>query len=190
LFVERLEDRRMLIAGVTVITHGAQIALFGDPGLPDWTVTMGQAILDRADGALTGRNQGSLFQSDPATGQWRAVGDAAWINSNTIDDQIVLLYDWADESGFFEDGWLEAAADNLYASLLCSTSLGAYQSGTDMAATAGGAGARLVLSGDRGGVLNSRRGAVCTRFPRPHDRSGDYPRSPSGRADERSRVRR
>jgi hypothetical protein len=170
LSVEHLEDRRMLVAGVTVITHGAQFAAFGDPGLPDWTVTMGQAILDRADGALTGRNQGSLFQNDQATGLWRAVGDAAWINSNTVDDQIVLLYEWADESAVLENGWLEAAADHLYSSLLSLNQnlAGAIQGKSffEAAVDAGSGGGLLDLhfiGHSRGGVLNSR---VAERFAR------------------------
>jgi hypothetical protein len=44
LFAERLESR-FLLAGVTVISHGFQTADVA----PDWSITMGQAILDRAD---------------------------------------------------------------------------------------------------------------------------------------------
>lgn len=164
LLVERLEDRRMLVAGVTVITHGAQF--FG--GLPDWTVAMGQAILDRADGDLAGRNVGSIFQHNPATGQWAPVGAAAWNNSNSVSDQIVLLYDWSDESATLADGWLEAAADNLYASLLAVNDnlAGALHdiSFFDAALAAGGGGGLLdfhFIGHSRGGVLNS---LVAERF--------------------------
>lgn len=157
----------MLAAGVTVITHGAQFSA----GLPDWTVTMGQAILDRADGALTGRNVGSLFQHDPANGQWRAVGDAAWQNNNSPNDHIVLLYDWTAESGTLADGWLEAAADNLFASLLAVNSNlpGALQT-TSFFATAlaaGGDGGLLNLhfiGHSRGGVLNSLVGERFDKY--------------------------
>jgi hypothetical protein len=162
--VETLEDRRLLVAGVTVITHGAQ--LFG--GLPDWTVSMGQAILDRADGTLTGRNVGSMFQHNVATGQWTPVGAAAWTNSNQPADHIVLIYDWSEESATFADGWLEAAADNLFASLLAvNENLGGAVQGTsflDAALAAGGGGGLLdlhLIGHSRGGVLNS---LVAERF--------------------------
>jgi hypothetical protein len=166
LALEHLEDRRVLAAGVTVITHGAQFT----GGLPDWTVTMGQAILDRADGALTTRNVGSLLQHNPATGQWQAVGNAAWTNSNSQNDHIVLLYDWSDESATFADGWLEAAADNLFASLLSvNNSLAGGLQGTsffDAAVAGGGGGGQLelhLIGHSRGAVLNS---LVAARFDR------------------------
>jgi hypothetical protein len=166
LALEHLEDRRVLAAGVTVITHGAQFS----GGLPDWTVTMGQAILDRADGALTSRNVGSLFQHNPATDQWQTVGDAAWTNSNSQNDHIVLLYDWSDESATFADGWLEAAADNLFAGLLSvNNSLTGGLQGTSFfeAAVAGGEGGGQLdlhlIGHSRGAVLNS---LVAARFDR------------------------
>jgi hypothetical protein len=166
LALEHLEDRRVLAAGVTVITHGAQFS----GGLPDWTVTMGQAILDRADGALTTRSVGSLLQHNPTSGQWQAVGNAAWTNSNSQNDHIVLLYDWSDESATFADGWLEAAADNLFASLL---SVNDYLTGGlqgtsffDTAVAGGGGGGLLdlhLIGHSRGAVLNS---LVAARFDR------------------------
>ncbi len=101
------------MSGVTVITHG-----FNTSGsIFDWTVSLGQAILDRADGPLTDRSVGSLYRHDPETGQWQPFADDVWTNNNSPDDQIVLIYDWADDSALFQDGWLEAAADNLFASL-------------------------------------------------------------------------
>jgi hypothetical protein len=164
LCIELLEDRRVLTAGVTIITHGAQFS----SGLPDWTVTMGQAVLDRADGARADRSAGSLFQHDPGSGQWRAVGDAAWINSNSPADQIVLLYDWSSESLTTDDGWIDAAADNLFASLLApNDNLPGALHGTsffDAALAAGGGGGLLdfhFIGHSRGGVLNS---LVAERF--------------------------
>ncbi len=116
---EFLEQRCLLSgsgAGVTVITHGFQTSV----GIPDWEISMAQAILDRADGPLTGRNVGSLFTHDPMTGRWNAVPTSIWDNSNAASDHVVLLYDWSAESNFFENGWLDAAADHLFASLLQS----------------------------------------------------------------------
>jgi hypothetical protein len=165
LSVELLEDRRMLTAGVTIITHGTQ---FFSSSLPDWTVTLGQAILDRADGASTAHNTGSMFEHDPATGLWQPVPSSIWSNSNKADEAIVLLYDWADESDTFADGWLEAAADNLFAGLVGVNSnlpgALANTSFVDLALTDGG-GNGLVdmhfIGHSRGAVLNS---LVTERF--------------------------
>lgn len=113
--LESLEARTLLdAAGVTIITHGAQVAA----GLPDWEVTLGQAILDRADGAATDRTTGSIFQHDRNTGSWTTLDGSVWSNSNSAADHVVLLYDWSQESGNLQDGWADAAADNLFASLL------------------------------------------------------------------------
>jgi hypothetical protein len=162
---ERLEDRRLLAAGVTVITHGAQ---FFSSGLPDWTVTLGQAILDRADGPLTAHNVGSMFQHDPASGRWQPVASSVWSNSNKPDEAIVLLYDWASESGALADGWLEGAADNLFASVLDANDYlpGALagRSFVELALEAGGGGGLLdmhFIGHSRGAVLNS---LVVERF--------------------------
>lgn len=165
LSVELLEDRRMLAAGVTIITHGTQ---FFSSSLPDWTVTLGQAILDRADGAATAHNIGSMFQHDPTTGLWQPVASNIWSNSNKADEAIVLLYDWADESDTFDDGWLEAAADNLFASLVgVNANLPgdlASASFTNLALADGGGNGLLdmhFIGHSRGAVLNS---LVTERF--------------------------
>jgi hypothetical protein len=161
---ERLEDRRMLAAGVTVITHGAQLLT----GLPDWTVTMGQAILDRADGPQTSRSTGSMFQHDPATGLWNPIGNAIWNNTSAPDEHLVLLYNWSAESSAFQDGWLEAAADSLFASLIAdNANLAGALAGTsflDVALDSGGGSGLLNLhfiGHSRGAVLNS---LVTERF--------------------------
>jgi hypothetical protein len=107
-------ELRHLLAGVTILTHGFQAT----GAFPDWLVTMGQAILDRADGERTDRSVGSIFKHDPAASRWEPLGAGVWNNSNSADDHVVLLYDWASDSGEFSDGWLEAAADNLFASLV------------------------------------------------------------------------
>jgi hypothetical protein len=162
---ERLEERRLLAAGVTVITHGAQ---FFSSGLPDWTVTLGQAILDRADGPLTAHNVGSMFQHDPASGRWQPVASSVWSNSNEPDQAIVLLYDWASESGTLADGWLAGAADNLFASLVgANDNLPGALAGTsfvELALEAGRGGGLLdmhFIGHSRGAVLNS---LVTERF--------------------------
>ncbi|QDS98032.1 hypothetical protein [Adhaeretor mobilis] len=113
--IERLEARELLdAAGVTIITHGAQVVA----GLPDWEVTLGQAILDRADGSATDRTTGSIFRHDQTTGRWSALDNSVWTNSNSAAEHVVLLYDWSQESGALNDGWAEAAADSLFASLV------------------------------------------------------------------------
>jgi len=78
---------------------------------------MGEDILDRA-------GEGSLFVHDPSTGAWttaQARGIAsAWVNDPqpSLNEEIVLVYDWVSESNNAHDGFLEGAADNLFASLL------------------------------------------------------------------------
>ena len=153
---EPLEDRRMLSAGVTIITHGFQ--LFGQ--FPQWMTTMGQAVLERADGPLTDQSTGSIFKHDPATGLWTPLADEVWTNSNSLDDHVVLLYDWADESDDFDDGWLEAAADNLFASLLrINDNLGGELAGTSFLDVGYEPGNGLLdfhfIGHSRGAVLNS-----------------------------------
>src|SRR4051812_42917481 len=75
--LERLEDRRLL-AGVTIITHG--FSLTGN--FPqNWMESMGQAILYRADDQ-TNTSTGSIFKHNPTTGNWDALGDQVWHNSN------------------------------------------------------------------------------------------------------------
>lgn len=166
LAVEQLEDRRLLAAGgVTVITHGFQ---FLGTAAPDWTISMGQAILDRADGAATDRTTGSLFVHDPATNSWAAPPGSVWNNSYDADEDVVLVYNWADESDVFDDGWLEGAADALFASLLAENSSLpgslAGKSFSEIALGAGGGGGLLDLhfiGHSRGAVLNS---LVVERF--------------------------
>ena len=87
---------------------------------------MAEAILDRADGSAASRSTGSIFVHDPDDSLWKAPGDSdldssitsTWSNSNSVNDEVVLIYDWTQESNDAENGWLEAAADNLFASLL------------------------------------------------------------------------
>jgi len=116
--IEMLEDRRML-AGVTVITHGftpSPSAIIDS--FPDWPVTLGQAILDVADGAQTNKSTGSMYRSDPSSGIWQPINAGIWNNTNSINQEIVLLFDWSQESDRFKDGWLEAAADGLFSGLV------------------------------------------------------------------------
>jgi hypothetical protein len=96
--------------GVTVIVHG-----FSAPtsGFPTWTIEMANAIRTKAGG-------GNIFQNNPSNGQWVALGG----NSNNLNDEIILLYDWADLSNnglgspsYAGNGYLESAADNLFAML-------------------------------------------------------------------------
>ncbi len=111
---EQLECRMMLTGGVTIITHGFQTST----GIPDWEISMAQAILDRADGALMDRNVGSLLLHNASTGLWEPAAPTIWNSNYSADDHTVLLYDWSTESNFFENGWLDAAADHLFASLV------------------------------------------------------------------------
>jgi len=111
-----------LAPGVTVITHGWQPV---EDDTVKWTVTMADAILDRADRSSERLAYGSIFVHDPVTGQWRDLNsdERGWIgnrpvNTNDPTQEIVLIYNWASESDNVYNGWLEGAADNLFASLL------------------------------------------------------------------------
>lgn len=95
--------------GVTVITHGFQPGLGQFEALPSWSLEMGTNILGRA-------GRGNLFEHNPRTGLWDAVPDPS-SNSGNANDEIVLVYNWVAESDRLRKGWLEAAADNLFASL-------------------------------------------------------------------------
>ena len=140
-FVARIEgagDAALPPHGVTVITHGWQLE-FGQTELPPaWTIEMAHAIVARA-------GAGSVFVHDaraesPTFGEWVAFDaildqlplegpnidryedyrEFDWTNSNSLQDEIVLVYNWAWESNDGEEGWLQAAADNLFASLLAA----------------------------------------------------------------------
>lgn len=99
------------VAGVTVIVHG--FSLFGN--FNNDFKELARAIRTRAGG-------GSIFKNNPQTGQWEALDNS---NSNSSSDEIILLYDWAVLSsenisgitGFDGNGYLESAADNLFALL-------------------------------------------------------------------------
>ena len=141
------EEPREFAPGVTIITAG-----FHGMGTENWapqeyTMEMAEAILERAYGDDTER--GSVFISDPETGGWvnpkdrfnssslnRLCDDLnlnfcdsnlfkEWReNSNDPNDEIVLIYDWSWESNLLDNGWNEAAGDNLFASLVDDFQIG------------------------------------------------------------------
>ncbi len=109
--------------GVTIITAGFQGG--GGPGStpPDWTLEMAEAILERSE------SPGSIFVHNPTTNTWvtpttRGVpsenweGRTPWVNSNDLADEIVLVFDWTWESNDLQEGWVEAAADSLFTTLV------------------------------------------------------------------------
>jgi hypothetical protein len=106
-------------AGTTIITHGFA-PLASEP--PNWTLTLGRAVL-QADGDTSHCGDdagetplGSLFSYLPATGAWQLECGSA-----TPNGEIVLLFDWSQESDGLNiggtQGFAEAAADALYAAL-------------------------------------------------------------------------
>lgn len=102
-------------AEVTIITHGFNPFA----SAPGWTYTMADAILDRADGSTSRLSSyGSIYVHDTSTGRWKAASVPNRSNSDRADQHIVLVFDWATESDKEENGWLEAAADALFAALL------------------------------------------------------------------------
>ncbi|MDO8508554.1 MAG: DNRLRE domain-containing protein [Nanoarchaeota archaeon] len=84
---------------------------------------MAKQIIYRAHGATA---RGNIYIHYPVSGEWLSPSqlslDNAWINTGSGGDESVFIYDWKAESNDFEvfsgTGWLEAAADNLFASLL------------------------------------------------------------------------
>lgn len=109
--------------GVTIITHGFAGGSGKGSTTPDWTIEMAEAVLERSG------QQGSVFVHDPQNARWVTLesrglptedwrGRVARSNSNRADEEIVLVYDWTHESDDSENGWMEAAADGLFASLL------------------------------------------------------------------------
>jgi len=135
--------------GVTIITHGWQ-ALGGEGSeAPGWTVEMGEAILARSGG-------GSLFIHDPGsdTDPWVVPED--FENTNAVDNEIVLVFNWAWESNDFENGWLEAAADSLFAAILDWPSELQFESASEFLRRP-----LHFIGHSRGAVLNSR---VIARF--------------------------
>ncbi len=102
--------------GVTIVTHGFQLAGGPDSRTPDWTMEMAEAILERNG------SSGSILVHDPNLNRWVPPESrglpVSWNNSNDLDDEIVLVYDWSWESNDFQKGWLEAAADSLFTNLV------------------------------------------------------------------------
>jgi len=169
-------------AGTTIITHG-YVPLSSEP--PNWTLTLGRAVL-RADGDASHCGDdagetpvGSLFSYIPATGAWQLE-----CGSGTPNGEIVLVFDWSQESDGLNiggtQGFTEAAADALYAALSDPQFPAAF-AGTDPLA------APLHFIGhSRGAVVNSdcveRLAAVgvpvdqtTTLDPHPVDGTLDFP---------------
>lgn len=92
--------------GVTIITHGWSPE---GGGFPLWPLTMASEITQRAGIGST------VFEYDPLYGDWVHAG----LNSNTPDPsrEIVLDFDWFEESDRFGEGYSEAAGDALFAAL-------------------------------------------------------------------------
>jgi hypothetical protein len=90
--------------GVTVIIHG--FSLSGDaPKI--WMKDMGKAIGERS-GTTNGAMNATVLWHNSTTGKWDYVE-----GSNNPNEEIILLYDWGLESNNLENGWAEAAGDNL-----------------------------------------------------------------------------
>ncbi len=111
-------DSEVRMPGITVLVHGFQF--FGE--LTDSTADfkkMGAAIINRAHG-------GVMYINNTSNGQWEFVqntGETKYELDYT--KEVVLVYDWRDLSNnntvnidFGGNGYLEAAADNLFATFL------------------------------------------------------------------------
>ena len=172
-------------AGTTVITHGFA-ANATTPAL--WTFTMAEAILaadgDPSDcGAIGGEVPlGSVFLYSPDSGAWDF-----YCGSDTPNGEIVLVFNWAEESDGVDtggtQGFAEAAADALYAALRDPWFAGNFV-GVDLLA-----GDVHFIGHSRGAVVNSdcvERLAVAgiavdqitTLDPHPVDGTLDNPLGP------------
>ncbi|MCK4784088.1 MAG: DNRLRE domain-containing protein, partial [Desulfobacteraceae bacterium] len=89
------------VFGTTIITHGYQFT----GSLPNWPITMAQAIRDRA-----GAGRVRLYNKD--TGEFE-------LQSPSDDHgETILVFDWAAESNQDYHGHSEAAGDALFAALI------------------------------------------------------------------------
>ncbi|MEN9611354.1 MAG: hypothetical protein RLZZ628_2168 [Bacteroidota bacterium] len=98
------------IKGVTVLIHGFTPVSGSVPG---WMTKMATAIGERSGKYTDGNMKATVLEHDPKTGKWIYKE-----GSHDPNEEIVLLYNWADESDKAADGWTEAAGDNLFASLM------------------------------------------------------------------------
>ena len=98
--------------GTTVITHGYQPGgyLLGLP-VPDWTINMGCAILDRA-------KQGGLYIYSKSTGAFVLQPNLCPTPMTPGSGESVLIYDWVEDSNIGNRGFSEAAGDALFAALM------------------------------------------------------------------------
>jgi len=101
-------------AGVTVIVHGFTPDVIGSSPLPPWTKQMAKAIGKRCGTYPNGTIKATIFEHNYKTGFWDYIE-----GSNNVNDEIILIYNWVEESDYaFINGWAEAAGDNLFASLI------------------------------------------------------------------------
>jgi len=101
--------------GVTVIVHG--FSLFGSSVENSWMFKMGMAIKERAGGGVILINDGGSLNR---SGEWFIAPNQEGINFN---GEIILLYNWMEDSDELNNGYAEAAGDNLFASLLSPSGL-------------------------------------------------------------------
>jgi len=94
--------------GITIITHGF-IASGGRIERSDWMFKMGKSIVDKYGGKVHfyQRNTG-LFQLEYTS------------TSTSGKGEMVLIFDWSEESNFDGSGFSEAAGDALFAALMRS----------------------------------------------------------------------
>ena len=112
---ESLEPRRVLAAGVTIITHGWQPSFGPQTAPPGWTLEMAREIGARGTDANI-----YTHNADPNSagyGGWTPLTNS-WSNSGDLGDELILVFDWQWESDDTEEGWMHGAADNLFAGLM------------------------------------------------------------------------
>lgn len=91
--------------GITVITHGYQVGGSAPNNPNDWPLEVAQAIIQRAGG------NGCIRLYNKATGLFGT-------SQGCTNGEIVLIFNWAEESRIWEKGFSEAAGDALFAALM------------------------------------------------------------------------
>lgn len=137
--------------GITVITHGFSPS---DNLDNDWILNA-KDIRNRVSSELGIGKGATILLNEKSTGQWKFLPNEPLNGTLNPNEEIIFLYDWAIASNRPETGYLEAAADNLFAMLVNPTVK--YSNGTtsNLNSTAG-----FLLSNRKTNFIGHSRGTV------------------------------
>jgi len=111
-------SRPMFGAGVTVITHGFQF--LGDQSIPLWAERMAVAISERSK--AQGRGGAAIFEYDPDTQSFDVFSSNVPTEPGS-EGEIILIFNWSQESDDPGGGFAEAAGEALFVALMRGASL-------------------------------------------------------------------